>query len=1347
MVKFSVRKPLTVFVAVLAILILGVVAFTRMTPDLLPNMDFPYVVIVTTYPGASPETVEAEVTKPMEQAMATLEHIESVTSVSNENYSMLMLEFQDSVNMDTVGVDIQQELTSLSGTWDSAVGTPYMIKINPSLLPVEVAAVSMDGLDAVELSDFVDNTLLPQLEGVSGVARISTIGSITRRVHVVIDEAMIDAVNARLREAVDHKLDDAEAELAETRAELEEAQQALEEAQQQLSSGKAELIDQTGSAETAINEQQVALLQGRMEIQTRLVALAQSRSQLETTLSIVRPIAEKLHALAERQQAAETRRDALREAGERLLAADEALAALTIAEWFDPGKTTDEPESGEPDEDAPIPEPEQSEEYQAALEEVRAAEQALIDLDSGRYTYLADILSTEAELALIDTELAAIDAALGAMDLSRDGIDDTVAEMDAGIAQIDEATTLLNATLAQLDAGSIQLSEALGTLSTAKSEGILQLADAAAQISSNAATVDSALAQIDSGLDSLADSREDALASADISETIGISTVTSILTAQNFAMPAGTVTEDGITYMVSVGDEMTDPDELRGLVLFDTGEDAIGPVYLSDVAQIFVTDDSESSYARLNGENGLILSFEKQSSAATAEVTDNLAERFSRLEEKYDGLHFVSLMDQGSYIYLIIRTILESLVFGAIFAVIVLVLFLRDIRPTFITLVSIPVSVVFAFVLMYFTGVTLNMISLSGLAVSVGMLVDNSIVVIENIYRLRRMGATPVQAAVQGAKQVAGAITASTLTTVCVFLPIVFVEGITKKLFTDLALTMGYSLMASLFIALTLVPAMARGMLRDTDHRKSKKAPAGENAFYRGYRRFIGWSLRRKWLVLPLALVLLIASTGLALSRGFSYMPDIDMNTVDVTITMPEGATREEAVALADEVLERISGIENVETVGAMMGGTSLLSTSDSYNVTAYVTLPEGDSGAAAGAQIAALCEDLPVEISCDSQMMNMSYLTGSGVGIYVFGNDMDSLQRAARQIAEALEAVPGLANASDGLEDAEPALHIAVDRNAAMEKGYTVAQVYMQIAAALTESASSISMDMGDVTADVLVSTDTGLTPDELMALSLDYTNSDGETESFPLSDIAELEETVSLSSIRRIDQRRYVSVTADTEEGANVTLVTAKAQAAVAALELPDGVSYEFDGESEAIMEAVEQLVLMLLLGVVLVYFIMVAQFQSLKSPFVVMFTIPLAFTGGFLGLLICGLDVSILSLIGFVMLTGVIVNNGIVLVDCVNQLRAEGMERREALIEAGVTRLRPILMTSLTTVLGLIVMALGQSPGTAMMQPVAIVCIGGLLYATLMTLIVVPCIYDMMNKKDVTVVRDEEMVFDEA
>ena len=415
-----------------------------------------------------------------------------------------------------------------------------------------------------------------------------------------------------------------------------------------------------------------------------------------------------------------------------------------------------------------------------------------------------------------------------------------------------------------------------------------------------------------------------------------------------------------------------------------------------------------------------------------------------------------------------------------------------------------------------------------------------------------------------------------------------------------------------------------------------------------------------------------------------------------------------------------------------------------------------------------------------------MTYLTGSGVALNVYGSDMEQMQSAAKTLAAKLATVPGTENVSDGLEQAATALHLSVDRNAAMEKGLTVAQVYMAVASALTDTDSSLSLTLDglDVSVSIQSPEESRMTREKLMDLEIDPSAmsamssmmsaasgsgsmsgmsgmssgsgsmsgmsgmSSGSTsaiqaaEPVRLGDIAKLEETVSLNTIHRDQQRRYITVSADVADGCNVTKVTTAAQAAIAEVDLPQGITASFQGENEAIMDAIRQLLLMLLLGIVLVYLVMVAQFQSLRSPLIVMFTIPLAFTGGFLALLLAGIEVSVVSLVGFVMLVGVIVNNGIVLVDYINQLRLEGMGRREAIIEAGVTRLRPILMTSLTTILGLVVMAFGKDVGTALMQPVALVCIGGLLYATLMTLLVVPCMYDILSRRDLRKVNEEEL-----
>jgi multidrug efflux pump subunit AcrB len=401
-------------------------------------------------------------------------------------------------------------------------------------------------------------------------------------------------------------------------------------------------------------------------------------------------------------------------------------------------------------------------------------------------------------------------------------------------------------------------------------------------------------------------------------------------------------------------------------------------------------------------------------------------------------------------------------------------------------------------------------------------------------------------------------------------------------------------------------------------------------------------------------------------------------------------------------------------------------------------------SGSKVAKEIEERCSDMECTVSASSAMMDMTMLTGSGVSVKIYADDMDDLQDAAVQTAELLERLEGVESVSNGLEDAAPALHVTIDRNAAMKHGLTVAQVYMELAAGLTTDGTVASLKLDGISTDVIIKKPEGavLNAQELREYVFEVTDKEGELKEVPFSDFAVVEETTSLSSISRINQRRYLTVTAMLEEGYNVTLLTQKAESVMKKADLPKGVTYAFGGENEMIMESIEQLMLMLLIGLLLVYLIMVAQFQSLKSPFIVMFTIPLAFTGGFIALLLCGMEVSVIALIGFIMLMGVIVNNGIVLVDYINQMRLSGMERREAIMDAGVTRMRPILMTTLTTVLGQLVMAVSRDAGSIMMRPIAVVSIGGLLYATLMTLYVVPCIYDMMNKKELRKIDDADL-----
>lgn len=1243
--KFSVKKPMTVFVAVILVILLGVVAFTRMTPDLLPNLDFPYVVIVTSYPGASPEQVETEITRPVEQSVATLDNIVDIQSVSSENMSMLILEFSEDANMDATTMNIREQLDQLGASWSDAVGQPYILKINPNMLPVNVSAIACEGYSTAALSTLVEDTLLPQLEGIEGVASVTASGMVEESIQVLFDEQRIDVLNESIRAAIDGQFAEAEDEIATGRQELADAESALSSGQRQLNNGKTQL---NTSREEA--EQQFAA--AREELEQQRASLLAAQTQLRTAIYEI---------------------DELLATEDAVVMQLEALLAL----------------------EDPSPEDlQQIEQLKAALDAIAASK--------------AQRPTLEEQLAKTDLGIAALDAALEQLD-----------------GEQTDAVAALDAALEELNAGQSRINTARRQMEEAETE------------------LDNAQEQLD-------EAREEAYDAADAHSFVTLSTVAGLLTAQNFSMPAGYAAEEGTQWLVYVGDEIEDAEALDQLVLLDLGIDGLDPIRLCDVADVFVFDNASETYAKINGEDGVLLAFYKQSNYATATVSANILDRFAELESANDGLRFTPLMDQGSYIRIVVSSVLQNLAVGAVLAVLILLLFLRDLRPTLIVALSIPISVTFAFVLMYFSGVTLNVISMAGLAVGVGMLVDNSIVVIENIYRLRSEGISVYRAAISGAAQVAAAIASSTLTTVCVFVPIVFVEGLTRQLFADMALTIAYSLLASLVVALTLVPAVSSGLLRHGASAEGRAQAAMKNA----YTRALNFTLRHKAPVLLGSVALLAVSAVLAISRGFAFMPAMDSTQMSVSVSLDEGATLADTAAVCDEIAARFAELPEVETVGVMqsgglgailgMGGAS--SGGSANSTTMYIVL-NGEGGRSSGELeplMESLCADLPCTVDVTGSSMDMSMLSGSGITVRVYGDDLDALLKASREIAEHLSNVAGVASVSDGVEETTPELRVVIDREKAMTEGLTVAQVYQQIAAALNTETTATEVDGLDV---VVRGEADDTTVADVRALMLAVTGRDGTEYEVALSDIATFSISETMQSISRSLQRRYVAVSGEVSDGYNVTLVTAEAERALSDYVPPDGVRYEFDGENETILSAMNDLLLMLVLGIVIVYLIMVAQFQSLLSPFIVMMTIPLAFTGGLLALVITGFEVSIVSMIGFVLLVGVIVNNGIVLIDCMNRLRLDGRERREAIVAACSIRLRPVLMTALTTILGLVPLGLGWGMGASLVQPVAVVSIGGLTYATFMTLFVVPVVYDslcrrpprQLTKEDLTIVED--------
>lgn len=1339
--KLSVKKPMTIFVAVIVVIVLGIVSVFKMTPDLLPNMDFPYAIILTTYPGQTPETVESVVTKPLEQSLSTIDGVKTITSTSSDNYSMLTLEFEDGTNMDTATVDMRGNLDTIKDAWPDGVGSPYLMKINPNMMPVAMVAVDYDGYDTVQISDYVNNELKNQLEGIDGVASVSTKGIVTQKENVIISQTKIDALNAKINDALNDKFGDAEKKISDAKKELqdniskaEQGSDTIEQSINDLNSRQEEVAKQLADAQGKAQSGYTEILNAKMQLLDQQQSLTATKQTLTIAYQTLTQIKEKL--------------DSLQDEKVQLTQQIEAFEKIyndykdALSKLANPDLTDEQ------------------------LAQVRAI-LAKIDEELDKYGFPKEELeerlnNAKNALTNVDKAITQTVEALKGLDTTEKKLDDTIAEIADKISQVDGGITQIAAAVKGLDNNTVSVNQALSEIEKQQSLAAYQLSGGLSALNTKQSEVNSALTQLNSAQeelksasDELSDQKDKAKKAADMTNTVTISNVSNILTAQNFSMPAGYVSDDeNIKYLVRVGDKIDGDKEMQSLALFDTGIDGIGVVKLSDVADVFIADNSDEVFTKINGNSGVVFSFSKQSDAATATVSENIAKKLNSLTQENEGLHFTTLMDQGDYIDIIINSVLQNLLMGAVLAIIILYLFLRDIKPTLIVALSIPISVIFALVLMYFSGVTLNMISLSGLAIGVGMLVDNSVVVIENIYRLRNLGVPPVKAALNGAKQVAGAIASSTLTTICVFFPIVFIEGLTRQIFMDMALTITYSLLASLIVALTLVPAMGQRMLR-------KVKPVKHGMFDKmlgGYEKSIRFVLKHRAIALIVAVVLLFGSMFGAVARGFSFMPNMASTELSVTVSLDDSATMDDTIDAAQNLLDTLSEYDEFETVGVMTGSTTSLmgltgsvssSDADKGSVMAYAVFKDDKvkNSESISKEIEAELQSIDgdVVVSGSSSSSSMSAMLGDdGVSIKLYGDDLKTLQNTAKDMAEKLAAVDGIDETDNGIGATSGEIKVTVDKTKAAKKSLTVAQVYQQIAAAITSETTSSTLTNSGKDLDVVVIKDenSDVTKNNIKDIKLTYTDKEGNEKTTKLSEVAEISDSESMNSITRSDQKRYIKVSGTLKDGYTNTDVSNKAKAVFDDYKLPDGYSIEYSGSNESTMEAVNQMLLMMLLGVILIYLIMVAQFQSLKSPFIIMFTIPLAFTGGFLGLLITGFDVSVVALLGFVMLCGIIVNNGIVLVDYINNLRLEGKERREAIVEAGKTRMRPILITAITTVLGLSTMALGIGTGSEIMQPIAIVCIGGLLYATIMTLYIVPVIYDILSKKELRKVSESDL-----
>lgn len=1303
--KFSVRRPYTVLVAVVLAIVLGVVSFSQMNTDLLPNMEFPYAVVITTYPGASPEEVENTVTKPVEQTMASVSNIKNITSSSRDNMSMVMLEFDQSANMDSVTIEMRESLDTITSMWDDSISNPIIMKINPDMMPIIVAAVDYDDMSSKEVTDKAKTDVVPELESVEGVASVSTTGQIEEKVEVIIRQDKIDAMNKKVQDAIDGKLDDANKKIT-------DGQKKIENGKETLDSQKKKAADQMAKGKTKLNKASTSVADGLKEINAQITEVNKQKKELLATekqvnsgLATLKTEKAKLQATLNTLQKTQETLNTLNTSLQTLLANQSALQAQV-----DAGTATAEMKS----------------QLAALTMQIKAIDDNLAGQGMTRETLAS-------KLAEVNAGITSAQAGLTTMSQQETSLNENKKKITAGKKQITAGLAKLKAAKKKLENGETTTTKALEELNKQQVLASIQMSVAEIKLSNGES-------ELKDAKKTLKETKKTTKSSSDLTTIITTEMVQNVLKAENFEMPAGYISEGDTEYLVKVGEKVESTDQIEGLVIADMDLDGLEPITLADVADVVRTDNSSEVYTRLNGNPAVAVVLEKQTGYSTGDVTDRVLDKFEDLQKDQEGLHISVLMNQGIYIDLVVDSVGQNLLMGGILAIIILLLFLKDLRPTVIVACSIPLSLVTAVVLMYFSGVTLNIISLSGLALGVGMLVDNSVVVIENIFRMRKEeGASARKAAVEGAKEVAGAITSSTLTTVCVFAPIVFTDGITRQLFVDLGLTLAYSLLASLIVALTLVPAMSAGMLRKTKEYKEGFLTKVQNI----YAAILAKLLHFRALVLIGALAVLILAAWWAISKGTAFMPEMESTQMAMTLNADEEVSFEEAGKLSDEVIGRVREIKDIQTIGAMSGGSGMMSTMSGggsgkrTSISMYVLLNEKRtlSNDELKKEIEEKTKDIKgCTLDIQTSSMDMSALGGAGISIQVKGKDLDKLKKITEDIMKKIENVEGLKEISNGLEDGTEEFRVIVDKNKAMKYTLTVAQVFQQINAKVKEatSATTISTDTKDFDVYVKNETDENFTQADVKDMKIEYTNQQGKKKKVKLDKIATFEKAVSPNAIVRNNQQRSMTVSASLKDDYNIGLVSNEVKDVLDEYKAPEGYTIEMAGEDETINESMEQLVLMLLLGIIFMYLIMVAQFQSLLSPFIILFTVPLAFTGGFLGLAISGSEVSVMAMIGFVMLSGVIVNNGIVLVDYINQLRRRGMEKRAAIVEAGRTRLRPILMTALTTILGLSTMAMGLGMGGEMVQPMAIVTIGGLIYGTLLTLFVVPCIYDILNRK---------------
>ncbi|SHE96635.1 hydrophobic/amphiphilic exporter-1, HAE1 family [Tissierella praeacuta DSM 18095] len=819
---------------------------------------------------------------------------------------------------------------------------------------------------------------------------------------------------------------------------------------------------------------------------------------------------------------------------------------------------------------------------------------------------------------------------------------------------------------------------------------------------------------------------------------LSINQLNQLLSAANTNLPGGVVENGEQDLTIRVIGEFNSIDEIRDMpITLNTGS----IITLKDIAKVELKNKDITGISRTNGEDSINISIKKQSGKNTVQVADLVSREVEKLKKDYPDVKINIVIDTSTIIRDSINNVIDNVIVGSIFAIAVLYIFLKNIRSTLIVGVSIPISLIASFILLYFNKITLNMMTLGGLALAVGMLVDSAIVVLENIYRYRVEGYSKKEAAIKGAKEVGLSIMASTLTTIAVFLPIVFVDGMVGILFKDFAMTVTLSLTASLVVALTFIPMLSSKILTIDDTEGKKKRldfiyKAFDNLFEKienKYKSLLELGLKRRKTTIAISVIVFVLSVVSLAGVGMEFFPVTDEGSMTINISLPLGSNIYQVDEITKIVEEKITEIPEIDVIFANVTsggfGSHSINTGNSGSISVnLVKLRERKrSTKEVAEEVRKITKDIPGAEITVTESSNMGMAGSSApVSISIKGDELEVLEKISNDFKDIIESVEGTRDVKTSLSDAVPEVEIQVNKENAAIYGLTTSQIASAIRGGASGTIVAKYKDEGDEL-DIVVRATEDITESLSNLGQLDITTPSGIN--IPISQVADISIVKGPIQINREDQERVVTVTSQIT-GRDLRSISLDIEKEIKNYEFPSGYSYKIGGENEQMIDAFKQLLLALILAIILIYMVMAAQFESLINPFIIMFTIPLAFGGGLLGLFITRKSFGVTAFIGIIMLAGIVVNNGIVLIDYINTLRQEGKERFEAITTAGPIRLRPILMTTLTTILGLVPLALGIGEGAEMQAPMAVVVISGLTLSTVLTLVFVPVLYTVFD-----------------